>query len=56
MPQLTGKYFSNFSNLQRNIMPTERLFILDAVMRRAACLSKVFSTACPSTPKKWFYT
>ena len=29
IPQFTGKYFSNFSNLQR----TERLFILDAVLK-----------------------
>ena len=27
-----------------------------AVLRRAARLSKAFSTARPSTPKKWFYT
>ena len=28
----------------------------EAVLRRAARLRKVFCTACPSTPKKWFYT
>ena len=28
----------------------------EAVLRRAACLSKAFSMARPSTPKKWFYT
>ena len=33
IPQFTGKYFSNFSNLQRNITSTERLFILDAVLK-----------------------
>ena len=27
----------------------------EAVLRRAACLWKAFSTACPSMPKKWFY-
>ena len=27
------EYFSNFSNLQRNIRSTERLFILDAVLK-----------------------
>ena len=30
--QFTGKYFSNFPSLQRNITSTERLFILDAVL------------------------
>ena len=33
IPQFTGKYFSNFSNLQRNITSRERLFILDAVLK-----------------------
>ena len=28
----------------------------ETVLRRAARLSKAFSTARPSTPKKWFYT
>ena len=28
----------------------------EAVLRRAARLRKAFSTARPSTPKKWFYT
>ena len=28
----------------------------EAVLRRATRLGKVFSTAHPSTPKKWFYT
>ena len=28
----------------------------EAVLRRAARLSKPFCTASPSTPKKWFYT
>ena len=27
----------------------------EAVLRRAARLRKAFSTASPSTPKKWFY-
>ena len=31
--QFTGKYFSNFSNLQKNISPTERFLILDAVLK-----------------------
>ena len=31
--QFTGKYFCNFSNLQRNITSTERLSILDDVLR-----------------------
>ena len=59
IPQFTGKYFSNLSNLQRNITSAERLFILEAVeavLRRAARLSKAFSKACPSTPTDWFYT
>ena len=54
IPQFKGKYFSDFSNLQRNITSTERLFILDAVLRRAARLSKAFSTAHPSRPKNSF--
>ena len=54
IPEFTGKYFSDFSNLQRNITSTERLFILDAVLRRAARLSKAFSTARPSRPKNNF--
>ena len=29
---------------------------VEAVLRRAAYLSKTFSTARPSTPIKWFYT
>ena len=33
MPQFTGKYVSNLSNLQRNITSEERLFILDAVLK-----------------------
>ena len=33
IPQFTRKYFSNFSNLQRNITSTERLFILDTVLK-----------------------
>ena len=33
MTQFTGKYFSNFPNLQRNITSTKRLFILDAVLK-----------------------
>ena len=28
----------------------------EVVLRRAARLSKAFNNACPSTPKKWFYT
>ena len=28
----------------------------EAVLRRTARLRKAFSTAYPSTPKKWFYT
>ena len=27
------EYFSNFSNLQKNISPTERFLILDAVLK-----------------------
>ena len=33
IPQFTEKYFSNLSNLQRNITSTERLFILDVVLK-----------------------
>ena len=33
IPKFTGKYFFNFSNLQRNITSTEHLFILDAVLK-----------------------
>ena len=55
IPQFTGKHFSNFSNLQRNITSTERLFILDVVLRRAARLPKASSAARPSTPKIRFY-
>ena len=54
IPQFTEKYFSNFSNLQRNIMSTERLFILDAVLRRSARLSKAFSMARPTRLKNAF--
>ena len=54
IPQFTRKYFSNFSNLQRNITSTEHLLILEAVLRRVARFRKAFSTARPSTPKKWF--
>ena len=32
IPQFTEKYFSNFSNLQRNFTSTQRLFILYAVL------------------------
>ena len=51
----TGKYFSYFSNLQRNITSTKHLFILDAVLRRVARLSKAFSTDRPSSPEKCQY-
>ena len=33
LPQVIGEYFANFSNLQRNITSTERLFILGAVLK-----------------------
>ena len=47
--QFTEKYFVNrtpFHFRQR----------AEAVLRRAACFSKAFSKARPSTPKKWFCT
>ena len=51
-----NKILLQFSNLQKNIISTECLSILGAVLRRAAHLSKGFSTARPSTPRKRFYT
>ena len=58
IPQFTGRYFSIFSNLQRNITSTERLLHFrrraEAALRCAARLSKAFSTARPSTPKSGF--
>ena len=33
IPQFIEKYFSNLSNLQRNITSAERLFILDVVLK-----------------------
>ena len=33
IPQFIEKYFSNLSNLQRNITSEERLFILDVVLK-----------------------
>ena len=47
--QLTEKYYVNRT-------PFHFRRRAEAVLRRAARLSKAFSTACPSTPKKWFYT
>ena len=41
-PQFTGKYFSNFSNLWRNIMSTECLFILAAVLKLCWGMQHVF--------------
>ena len=48
-PQFTEKYYVN-----RTLFHFRRY--AEAVLRRAARLSKVFGTARPSTPKKWFYT
>ena len=47
--QFTEKYYVNRNpfNFRRHA---------EAVLRRAARLSKAFRTARPSTPKKWFYT
>ena len=42
------------SPIYREILSAEHLFILGAVLRCAARLSKAFSTACLSTPKKTF--
>ena len=42
IPHFTGKYFSNFSNLQRNITSTERLFILDAVLKQCRGVQHAF--------------
>ena len=47
--QLTEKYYVNRT-------PFHFRRRAEAVLRRAARLSKAFSTACPSTPKKWSYT
>ena len=47
--QSTEKYFVNRT-------PFHFRRRAEAVLRRAARLRKAFSTACPSTPKKWFYT
>ena len=43
-----------FLQFTTNILSTKRLFILDAVLRRAARLSKAFNTARPSAPKNDF--
>ena len=47
--QFTEKYYANRTSFcfRRRA---------EAVLRCAARLSKAFSTARPSTPKKWFYT
>ena len=47
--QFTEKYYVNR-------MPFHFRRRAEAVLRRAAHLSKAFSTARPSTLKKWFYT
>ena len=47
--QITEKYYVNRT-------PFHFRRRAEAVLRRAARLSKVPSTARPSTPKKWFYT
>ena len=47
--QFTEKYYVNR-------MPFHFRHRAEAVLRRAARLSKAFSTARPSMPKKWFYT
>ena len=47
--QFTEKYYVNRTSFHFRRRA-------EAVLRRAARLSKAFSTACPSTPKKWFYT
>ena len=47
--QFTEKYYAN-------ITPFHFRRRVEAVLRHAARLSKAFSTARPSTPKKWFYT
>ena len=46
--QFTEKYYVNRTPFHFRRRP-------EAVLKRAACLSKAFSTARPSTPKKWFY-
>ena len=47
--QITEKYYVNRT-------PFHFRRRAEAVLRRAARLSKVPSTARPSTPKKWLYT
>ena len=47
--QLTEKYYVNRTPFHFRRRP-------EAVLKRAARLSKVFSTAHPSTPKSWLYT
>ena len=47
--QFTEKYYVNRT-------PFHFRRRAEAVLRRAARLSKAFSTARPSTSKKWFYT
>ena len=47
--QFTEKYYFNRT-------PFRFRRRTEAVLRRAARLSKAFSMARPSTPKKWFYT
>ena len=47
--QSTKKYYVNRT-------PFHFRHRAEAVLRRAARFRKAFSTARPSTPKKWFYT
>ena len=47
--QFTEKYYVNR-------MPFHFRHRAEAVLRRAARLSKALGTACPSLPIKWFYT
>ena len=47
--QLTEKYYVHRTPFQFRRRA-------EAALRRAACLSKAFSTARPSTPKNWFCT
>ena len=52
--QFTEKYYVNRTDVNRTPFHFRRH--AEAVLRRAARLSNAFSTVCPSTPKKWFYT
>ena len=47
--QLTEKYYANRAHFHFRRRS-------EAVLRRTARLSKVFSMAHPSTPKSWLYT